>query len=304
VKSLLFDIESDRALKEEGYVILPLLNSGEVETLKSFYYDHHPEKIERMYASAHSDDIAYRLKMSENITRMVRPHITQSGDRLKTLGASFIIKGNNPGGTLPPHQDWNLVDETSSRSFNLWIPLVDTSEENGGIQIIPRSHLFSPTYRGPNISSSYEKVTSQLWEKMITLNIPAGHGLLYDHRLLHASGVNRTGEPRLVAVMGIIEEGTPMYIYYRNGEFIEEYRCDEQFFLTQNPQKGPQQLQLNRSFQWHFPSFGTTEINSFAQKYQLDISIPEEPGNRDSSGNPSFFIRIRSLIFRRKRADN
>ena len=259
---VLKDDKLDHELLSEGYVVIPFLDEKDNDELLNFYKKHHQFNIEQMYASAHSEDLSYRQAMSDGISKIVTPKINQYLDEVQALGGSFIVKGSSKQATLPPHQDWNIVDESKHRSFNLWLPLVDTLEENGGLKVIPKSHLWHQTFRGPNISSAYENITDDLFTMHITLDVPVGHAVLYDHRLLHASGPNRTNDLRIVAVIGIIESNANMFIYYRKNNKVEEYEASSTFFMTENPQLGPGNLKLNKTFNWDFPSYSMKDINN------------------------------------------
>lgn len=274
------DKELDARLLSEGYVVIPLLDDATVLRLRKYYHNWYPDTVDAMYASAHDDDLVKRKTVSDFIKEQALSFIERDIPGIKVLGGSYIVKGNNIGATLPPHQDWNIVDENQFRSFNLWIPLVDTGEHNGGIMVLPRSHLFAFTYRGPNISSAYEQVVDSIWKHMVTLEIPAGYALLYDHRLLHASGVNHTDELRLVAVMGGIEKGANMKIYYQDNDKVLEFDCTPDFFNSTDIHKGSVGLHKSSEITWGFPRFHEMDLKSFFSKQGLEwrLSTKKESG--------------------------
>jgi ectoine hydroxylase-related dioxygenase (phytanoyl-CoA dioxygenase family) len=167
------------------------------------------------------------------------------------LGGSYIAKGKGEAGTLHPHQDWNIVDEELYRSFNIWVPLVDLHENNGAICIMPQSHLWDKTYRSANIPSIYQDQESDLWENMTKLYMKAGVALIYDHRLIHASGENKTDKLRLAAVFGIIPDEASMFYYHQKDSYtIEVYESNPDFFLLGNIFEGPKGLKKIDEFQY------------------------------------------------------
>lgn len=253
MQKILSDTTLDEQLLKEGYVVIPFLNDAEVKELTSFYYENHPGNTEGMYATAHVSDIDFRIKMNERIKEVFARAIQETFENCNPLGGSFIAKGKGNRGTLHPHQDWNLVDEDVYRSFNIWVPLVDLTEENGAIKILPQSHGWLKTYRSLNIPPTYGAVNDLLWEKMITLCMKKGEALIYDHRLLHASGENYTDELRLAAVYGIIPNGAQMYYYHKADEnTVEVYESGPDFFLYGNTFEGPNGLKSVRRFQHTF----------------------------------------------------
>lgn len=246
-QQILKDLNLDRQLLENGFVIVPFLNSSMVNDLKDFYYQNHPNSLEGMYATAHVPDIPFRMKMNDFIKEKFHDSIHQYFNQCQALGGSYIAKGKGTKGALVPHQDWNIVDETQYRSFNIWVPLVDLNENNGALMIEPGSHLWDFNYRSSNIPFAYPEKEHDLWKNMLSLRMKAGEALIYDHRLIHASPENQTDEIRLACVFGIIPEGAQMYYYHKNdaGD-IEEYQSNTDFFLYGNIFEGPKNLKLNR----------------------------------------------------------
>lgn len=232
-----------KSLSEKGYVIVPFLNNEEVEQLKTVYYTHHPTTLEGMYATAHTHDLTLRTKMNEEIKNVFALPINKYFCNENALGGSFIAKGKGLKSVLNPHQDWNIVDEEEYCSYNIWVPLVNLHSENGAIQIIQGSHLWQKTYRSGNIGFAYQDELEEINRQLVPLYMQAGEALIYDHRLIHASGVNTTDEIRLAAVFGVIPNDAQMLYYHKNDqEDIEVYESNKEFFLFGNIFEGPQNL--------------------------------------------------------------
>ena len=251
MKQILQDDILEKKLSEDGYVVIPFLTEDEVRSLIHFYYQYHNMQLNGMYATAHVSDIELRIKMNNYIEDKFSRAIKSVFINATALGGSYIAKGKGEIGTLNPHQDWNIVDEDKYRSFNIWVPLVDLNENNGAICILPQSHLWGKTYRSANISSSFQDTESELWVKMSRIFLKAGEALIYDHRLIHASGENTTDEIRLAAVFGIIPEEAEMFYYHKKDEStIEIYESDPKFFLYGNIFEGPKGLKKTSEFEF------------------------------------------------------
>ena len=217
--------------------------------LTDFYYQYHSKNLEGMYATAHLPDIDLRMKMNNAIKEKFERPIAETFCNVTALGGSFIAKGKGGHGTLKPHQDWNIVDENKYRSFNIRVPLVDVNQDNGAICIMPKSHLWLKNFHSANIPSQFQNVEAQLWDKMIQLNMKAGEALIYDHRLIHASGENHSEEIRLTTVFGIIPDEARMFYYHQKHEnTVEEYESNSEFFLYENIFEGPVKLKLSKKF--------------------------------------------------------
>lgn len=244
VQKILIKEDLDKVLLEKGFVVITFLNSEEVKELKEFYYAHHSSEQDGMYATAHVSDIPFRIKMNDFIKEKFKRAIEETFNDCNPLGGSYIAKGKGSKGVLTPHQDWNIVDEDKFRSFNIWVPLVDLKDDNGVICIVPESHTWQKTYRSANIPSIYQDREDEFWKIMKRLYMKAGEALIYDHRLIHASGANTTDEIRLACVYGIIPNAAEMYYYHQNEENeIEVYKSNPEFFLYGSIFEGPKGLE-------------------------------------------------------------
>lgn len=244
-QQILRDQTQDARLLSEGYVVVPFLTEAEVAALKDFYYSHHSREQEGMYATAHVPDVPFRMRMNDYIKEQFNRAIEAYFVNSNPLGGSYIAKGKGTHGVLRPHQDWNIVDEDHYRSFNVWVPLVDLTDDNGVICIVPGSHTWQKTYRSANIPSVYQDREEKFWRDMQRLYMRAGEALIYDHRLIHASGSNTTDEIRLACVYGVIPQGAQMYYYHqKDADTIEIYHSNPEFFLYNNIFDGPKGLAL------------------------------------------------------------
>ena len=235
-------------LQQQGYAIVPFLQPQEVRELTDFFYAHHPVLPDGMYASSHAPDYALRQAMDEKIKAVCHRAVYDTFAQAQMLGATFMVKNKGENGSLHPHQDWTIVDETQHYSYNLWLPLVDVNETNGTILLLPDSHRWLNNIRGLNIPSSLEPVMNDLWPLLKPICLKAGEALIYDHRMIHASGINHSQQPRLVIVYGLIPEKAEMRFYYGEDHHIAEYGCTPSFYFQENILKGPADLPLLRRF--------------------------------------------------------
>jgi len=290
IQQILKDEALDKQLLEQGYVVVPFLDTNEVATLVNFYYENHSRRQEGMYATAHVPDIDFRIKMNEIIKKVFNRAIEQYFVNYTALGGSFIAKGKGSLGKLHPHQDWNIVDEELYRSFNIWVPLVNLHQNNGAIQILPYSHTWLTTYRSANITGAYSHVNDLLLDKMIALFMNKGEALIYDHRLLHASGQNTTDEIRLAAVYGIIPDKSSMRYYHQADEkTVEVFESNPEFFLYGNIFEGPKGLKSLHKFKHNFPQITADQVKRFIDPSYTPPVNPPQPV-------PSLFKRFKSLL--------
>jgi len=105
-------------------------------------------------------------------------------------------------GAVPWHQDKSYwPDANSNPVITVWIPLVDSTLENGCLQVIPRTHRrrvlswHHETYSG----TSYLEIDEQHLRRKVEavpLPLPAGGAILFNDRCIHMSTPNNSTEVR------------------------------------------------------------------------------------------------------------
>lgn len=281
------DTQHDQALLENGYAIVPFLNSDQIQRLKDYFYELHPETPKGLYATAHSPDLEFRKKISDRISEEFKAPCDEWFDDIFQQGGTFIVKG--PGQSiLDPHQDWNIVDETEFRSFNVWVPLVDVTAENGAVFILEKSHLLMPTFRGPNFPNPMGKIMPEVWKLMVPLEMKAGEALVYDHRLVHGSPRNETETDRLACVFGIKPKDAEMYYYYCREGKVEKYRSSVEFFFEENPEQGPGNLPFVGEEPYDFPEWTAEDLRAWypEKAHLIPAPVPPAPSKK------GFFARL------------
>jgi ectoine hydroxylase-related dioxygenase (phytanoyl-CoA dioxygenase family) len=261
-KDIFVDTAHNIALAQHGYAIVPFLTNTETQQLTSFFYENHQELPDGMYASSHARDFSFRKKMNEEIKSVCARAMENTFLNATPLGSTFMVKSKGENGSLHPHQDWSIVDEKKFNSYNIWLPLVDVNEQNGTLLILPNSHELFDNIRGLNIPSSFAQVEKEVWQYLIPINMKAGEALVYDHRLLHASGINKTTQPRLVVVYGVIPTEATMRYYYGKENTIEEYECTADFYFNETITQGPTGLKMLQSIANNNPVATQTLLNS------------------------------------------
>lgn len=268
------DPELTERLSTDGYATFDLLRDFDIEALKAIFAENHASTPEGFYATTHLDDKQKRKALSDQAMSILACRIEKHFENIELLGGAFISKAPGEKGTLPLHQDWNLVDEKVARSYNLWIPLVDVNEENGAMRILVGSHSKQETFRGPNVPPVLYPISSEVDQHMVSLNMKAGEAVLYDHALWHSSPQNQTNELRLAFVLGVVPKEAELKYYRQNGDMVEEYASHPNFFFENDRDSGPKGLTLIRSFN-HPNSFLSKE--EFEKVYLGKEEVKPEP---------------------------
>jgi phytanoyl-CoA hydroxylase len=98
------------------------------------------------------------------------------------------------------HQD--IPGMKTDSCISCWVPLVDTNEHQGGLRIVPRSHLMGPVKHEYNTNKwglkAHEICDHDLYESKVspTLTVDAGDALLFHSCLVHGTAKNKSEQSR------------------------------------------------------------------------------------------------------------
>jgi hypothetical protein len=235
------DPERTAALERDGYVVVPGLAADAVSELAAIY-QHMLDSIEPsdpyfgcpMTGTNFLGDRALRMRISTRVGEVVGPRVATVLDKHRFVGASFRVKQTGPQSLLCLHQDPTMVDEEREWSMNFFVPLVDTTRDNGALRLIPGSHAYLPKVRSMNLNDRHaDRAAEELVETIELLPMRAGDAIFYVNSILHGSGPNVTGTHRPVVLGTVLSEGSPIVLYFRKHEqptVVERYEVPDDFF--------------------------------------------------------------------------
>ena len=104
-------------------------------------------------------------------------------------------------GAVPWHHDKSYwPDANANPVITVWIPLLDSTHENGCLHLIPRTHTkrVMSFHADPYTGTQYTKLDEQHLEKKkkIAPPIEAGGAILFNDRLVHSSTTNNSDHVR------------------------------------------------------------------------------------------------------------
>ena len=132
------------------------------------------------------------------------------GEDLMAFLLMFIYKPPGVEQAVHPfHQDAAyFMFQPQDRCLGVWIPLDPVNEENGSLSIVPRSHelelrehLAKDGINFGALAANGIEDNPEFHEKAISLTMEPGQCLLFNTRLLHRSGGNRTQSHRRVITL-------------------------------------------------------------------------------------------------------
>jgi non-haem Fe2+, alpha-ketoglutarate-dependent halogenase len=149
------------------------------------------------------------LKMPSLVPVVSDPRVLDAvesivGPDILCWGSSFFIK--EPGGRefVAWHQDSYYWDMTPDDVCVAWIALVDSTEENGAMRVVPGSHRIpakphkaSPDGSG-NMLFTYEEIAIEVDEaQTVACTLAAGQMSIHHMGTIHGSGRNNSTDRRI-----------------------------------------------------------------------------------------------------------
>jgi ectoine hydroxylase-related dioxygenase (phytanoyl-CoA dioxygenase family) len=224
-----------------GYAVLPALGAEQIRELLAFYKSLQIKDDAGFgfHVSMDQTDKSLVSKVLDKLFEVALPKMEVHFENAKPFVGSYVIKEPNPTSIVPVHQDWTFVDEEDRYcSVTCWVPLVDTTLDNGAMAVIKGSNRFFDNDR----PSPSPQVPSPLSEHMVTIfpylqliEMKAGEMLVFDNRTFHGSPPNTTADTRVAFGIGMTQRDAKLIHYYLNPKSeakneILKYAIDEQFF--------------------------------------------------------------------------
>lgn len=240
----IFSNDTDDAnFKEHGYVLHQFLSEDDIKALLKIFDTVKPPASKNFYSSIDIEDTDYRMEVDRQINELI-------GDRIKAMFVdynplifNFIVKLPGADTEVMMHVDDSHVDESKYQSVNIWIPLVDTNEQNGMLYVLPGSQRFPYPVRGINLPYPYNRYTELIKPYMMPLKQKAGEAIFYNNMLMHRSDANMSDSVRPAVITGMMPaEAQPMIHVSYDGlppDKAEQFKLDKTFYLKLERGKRP-----------------------------------------------------------------
>lgn len=222
------DIELQKQLNDNGFVVLDFLSTTELQYLINFYHNKHPESVHGFYTSTFAKDTDYRKEVDTAIQSQMKRNLDNYFFDYKVHCGSFIVKGADEKSVLKMHQDMTLVDESVFTGINIWIPLIDLTSENGAIELLPKSHRLFKTFRGASLPDIYNGIEESVHKIMQPLYLKAGQAVVFDQSIIHYSPANKSQVVRPVINTFITHQDAAIKICYWDKNERNEIELFEQ----------------------------------------------------------------------------
>ena len=219
-----YDESVTKKMKEDGFAVVSRFFSPEqIVQLQDFFFETLSlSRVELPFFTTHwSSNAEYRKLINEAVIEKTKSTLDAHFDFYKCIFGYYLFKKPSEQGGVFMHKDWTLIDEEHFVGYTLWIPLVDTSIENGCFEVVPRSHQKNTQPRGSNISQDYPDTSP---DDFRAVPVKAGDAIIFDHRLLHSSPPNLSETDRLAVGLSIVPKDAAVIHYFHKLETGETTR--------------------------------------------------------------------------------
>lgn len=254
---MIIDHQKADDLRNLGYVTMPLLSPNDIRMLRTLFDEtEHLCEIEKgFYTSIWSMNREYRSRVDNGLKQILMPLLDEVLQPYRPVFANFMVKHPGVNTGLQPHQDWSFVDELKFQSYTAWIPLADVTEENGAIQVFPKSHQLTNFIRPRFSDAPFKEHLGYIeTQRMLSLPMNAGDALVLNSRCIHSSPANNSSKTRLAVsvvlvpknaevIHHVLDESTPEIAYGLN--------VDSDFFVSQSCFERPEGYRSGRTVTLH-----------------------------------------------------
>jgi hypothetical protein len=234
--NLLADAGAAASFRRDGFVVVPFLDPDRVAALRERVLPLVPEESGPFFSLYRNDDPEIRRRLDTAVRAELEAASTGVLRDHRIFLGSLLVKFPGDASYLAPHQDWSFVDEERFASGILWFPLQATDEHNGGMCVVPGSHRMDLPDRGAPLDYPIEEYLDGL----VQVTTRPGEALVMHNALIHGSRENRSGELRVVMVLGFASEGADLLHYFTDDEGRKwRYRVEPEFFFDHRPPGRP-----------------------------------------------------------------
>ena len=230
-------------LSDQGYVVFDFLSSEKVkQVLDEFQLIRGLlPSVNGFHISLEHSDEETRAKLAKMLPKMLTEEFNSVFQRFKVFQGSFAYKEpsreDNP---VNLHQDWAFVDEDAGdESYTLWVALSEVRKDNGAIGVIPKSHreLLQLRFTPNEAYKGYENIPAYAASKELKyLELDIGQAILWNHKLVHCSLPNVSGQERLNATFCVTGQdiGLKLHWFSPDHNRVMMYDVADDFYHTRN----------------------------------------------------------------------
>jgi hypothetical protein len=254
-------------IARKGYVILNLFTQDEVDKLNDVFEQFRKlagDLPDTFLASGRINIPEVRNFVTSSISKIIDPKLKELvwEDEVDVISGSFLIKPPTQNSELAPHQDQSLIDERKYFAVYGWMPLCETTIENGALHVLPGSHRLGDLFRSLTIRWKFQDYTEIMKKYMVGVPMKPGQMIFFDSALVHGSPPNYTDKWRIGVNTFLKPKAAHVLNHFKDKDTpkgkIETFQVSLDFFNNYNIMERPP-VQFPRIAIEDEPDFGLTE---------------------------------------------
>jgi ectoine hydroxylase-related dioxygenase (phytanoyl-CoA dioxygenase family) len=216
IPAIIKDGVINRFFEENGYAQITGISNEILDKANLLYNEYFKDQNKSMFVSHQESGVETNIEVNARLHELFKEWLESVFMDYQFVVGNFISKSNVNSSEFNLHQDWNIVEEAEYPFIHIWIPHQDTTSENGGLKILPRSHKIINNNRSGSLGIPFIDIDSQIQPLVKNLNVQKGNCLLYSPALFHGSSPNKSSKPRIVTLLTITHKDAPLKYFHLN----------------------------------------------------------------------------------------
>lgn len=229
------------AISAHGYCVVPFASPEAVAELSALYRRLSVDQGLSFFASANDLERPQAELVSHEINRIVASQLERWFPAHRSFLGSFLVKGPHHGAQISFHQDLSYTNERSARTTVLWLPLIDTTADNGALAVVAGSHRWTTGCRPSGIDPLPTDQHQDLFAAHgVQLEIPAGTAVAYDAATVHGSPSNTSSQVRVAVGIALVPSHEPLvHVHADDHGGFSTFAVDTNYYTQQGLRHRP-----------------------------------------------------------------
>lgn len=201
-------------LEKNGFIKHPVFPAALLNQLYNAVMDEMKEDKVSFYYSGQDSSVERKKYFYKLVLSSFSEYIEKIFPEYTISRIIVVLKGIGENSSCKLHTDDNSFNESNGFPVNIWTPLVDTGNFNGGLNVVPESHQYASKIRGFNIPQYYMPYHEELLKRSTGLNTQLGESVIYHPGILHFSNNNTSQNLRPAIVIGLAPKKEKQIVYF------------------------------------------------------------------------------------------
>jgi ectoine hydroxylase-related dioxygenase (phytanoyl-CoA dioxygenase family) len=214
-----------KILDELGFVRLKIFKPETIFYLKEIYKREYDFRLGYLDSNVSHNKLnpTKALKISQEIENTILHELNDVFIDFGIFSAHFAVKYKNED-SFVLHQDWNIVEESRTKTIQLWIPLEASYPENGGMCFVPGSHQFMQNMRSGSLDITRVKIEEPIFPHLSFARLLVGDAVAFYNNTFHGSFRNCSEFDRISVVVNLKKHNDQAFYFHLNEDNkIEKY---------------------------------------------------------------------------------